>query len=285
MKKIGLSNFIPLIIASPAVIIGVIAMKTAGVSAITFGQNLAYLIIGGLISGYIVSRDTKIKKNSNSILVILITIILLGLTFIDKGIYGIHRWVAIGPIKFYVTSIILPITIIELWNLLQRKKWMSTVVITLLILVILSIQPDASQLTAFSITIIIIFWNKLNRKIVKVIVSGILLILNSLSWIYLDALNPVPYVEQIVSLVGNMGSIWFVLGIISLIILPLPFILFPAKRYKLLSRGIGIYFILILISTIFGNFPVPLMGYGVSPMIGYFIAITWFVKSKIYPQY
>lgn len=36
---------------------------------------------------------------------------------------------------------------------------------------------------------------------------------------------------------------------------------------------------IILISTLFGNFPVPLMGYGISPIVGYFISITWLIKS------
>lgn len=90
------------------------------------------------------------------------------------------------------------------------------------------------------------------------------------------------YVEKILNMVGNMGILWFFLGITSLIILPLPFVFFAPKNLRLCSKCIGIYFIIILISTIFGNFPVPLMGYGISPIIGYFISITWFVKAKIY---
>ena len=70
-------------------------------------------------------------------------------------------------------------------------------------------------------------------------------------------------------------------GVISLVLLPLSFILFPPQKFRLLSMCLGLYFTIILISTLFGNFPVPLMGYGVSPIIGYFIAITWLVKSKI----
>ena len=145
----------------------------------------------------------------------------------------------------------------------------------------LALQPDASQLTAFIIPMIILIWSKTNNKFFRYSILGLLSILAINSWIFLDGLPPVSYVEEIVSLVANMGIIWLVLGIISLVILPLPFILFPSKNSKLLSICIGIYFIIILMSTIFGNFPVPLMGYGVSPIIGYFISITWLVKSKI----
>jgi len=79
----------------------------------------------------------------------------------------------------------------------------------------------------------------------------------------------------------NMGLIWLIIGVISLAILPIPFILFPPKNLKLPSVCVGLYFVIILGSTLLGNFPVPLMGYGISPIIGYYIEITWYAKSKI----
>lgn len=60
--------------------------------------------------------------------------------------------------------------------------------------------------------------------------------------------------------------------------------LFPPKNYKLPSICIGLYFAILLLSTLFGNFPVPLMGYGFSPIIGYFISIMWYTKLKIKSQ-
>ena len=32
--------------------------------------------------------------------------------------------------------------------------------------------------------------------------------------------------------------------------------------------------------TFLGNFPMPIMGYGISPIIGYIIAITWLNNNK-----
>ena len=175
----------------------------------------------------------------------------------------------------------IPIVFIELWSFLQFKNWWISVVITIVISILLTLQPDASQLTAFIIPMIILLWSKINNKHFRYIIIILLSILAIISWIFLDSLPPVSYVEKIVNMVSNMGIIWLVLGICSLVILPLPFILFPSKNSKLLSICIGIYFIIILISTLFGNFPVPLMGYGISPIIGYFISITWLIKSKL----
>ena len=280
MKK-SLLKYIPTIIAAPAIIIGAVAMHINNVPISIYMQNILCLIILGLISYIAIWKDCKFNKNTPIIFTI-ISVILLLLTFINPGIEGVHRWVSIGPISLYASSIVLPIIIINLWKIVDKKN--NNLCISLIsvigISIILALQPDASMITAFAIPMIILFWNNSNnifRIFIIVFLSG----LTIFSWIFLDGIAPVSYVEGIIELVKNMGMIWFVFGIATLVILPLPFILFPVKEYKLLSLCIGIYFYIILVSTIFGNFPVPLMGYGVSPIIGYFISITWFVKAKV----
>ncbi|MGH4124370.1 MAG: cell division protein [Clostridium sp.] len=282
MKKLSLLNFIPLLMASPPIIIGVIAMYTNKVPIAILGQNIFYLLLSGIISCFILSRKSKVKKNkSTNLTTIIVAVILLFLTFISSGIEGVHRWVSVGPIKFYVAVIVLPIIIIELWKSLQIRDWWFSATITIVISILLALQPDASTLTAFAIPMIILLWNKINNNIFRFCIVSLLSALIITSWVFLDGLQPVSYVENIVSLVANMGIIWLSLGVISLVLLPLPFIFFSPKKYKLLSLSIGLYFIIILISALLGNFPVPLMGYGVSPIIGYFISITWLTKSKI----
>lgn len=281
MKKVRLLNFLPLIIAAPSVITGVIVMHLQGVAAATVGQNIVCLLIGGLISSFVVSREEKMKGINTERVTIFISVILLFLTLINSGMQGVHRWISLGPIKFYVASIVLPIMIINLWRLLVNGRQWAPITITMIVSLVLLRQPDASQLTAFIIPMSILIWNKTRSKVLRFSIAGLLLIMTVVSWMYLDALPPVSYVEEILRLAANIGILWLVLGVISLIILPLPFIIFPQKNSKLLSRCIGIYFVIILISTQFGNFPIPLMGYGISPIIGYFIAITWLVKDKV----
>ncbi|MEW9096036.1 MAG: cell division protein [Clostridiaceae bacterium] len=280
MSKILLSKFAPLIIAFPSVIIGAIAMFINKIPIAIWGQNIICSMIAGLISYIVLSKKSKCKKIRANGIIILISVILLLLTFIDLGLLGVHRWISIGPVKFYVASIVMPIIIIELWNLLQSEKWWVSAFITILISILLILQPDASELTAFIIPMVILLWSKTNNNILRFSITGVLLIFIVISWISLDGLPPVPYVEEIISLVADMGIIWLILGVISLMILIIPFIFFPPKNFRLLSICIGIYFIIILISTLFGNFPIPLMGYGISPIIGYFISITWLVKVK-----
>ena len=144
----------------------------------------------------------------------------------------------------------------------------------------LALQPDASQTTAFIIPMAIILFSNANNKYFRYSVLGVFSLIVILTWIHLDNLPPVAYVEGIIKMVYKMGVVVFTLGIISLIILPLPLILFPPRNSKLLSTCLGIYYIIVLISTLLGNFPVPLMGYGISPILGYFISIGWLISAK-----
>ncbi|GAA0127138.1 hypothetical protein UT300019_30420 [Clostridium sp. CTA-19] len=281
MKKLKLFNFIPIIMTAPAIVIGAIAMYYNRISNFVIIQNLIGLVIMGLISYYILSGNINICRNKNiKDIFRLIPLILLLLTFIGEGMMGVHRWISIGPIRLNISMIVMPIIILSLWKLLKNNSWWKVAIITIFISIVLFIQPDASQLSGFAIPMIFMLYKNGDKRIFSTIISVGLFILVILSWIHLDSLSPVSYVEEILNLVANMGQVWFLLGIVSLVILPTPFILFPPKKLKLPSICIGIYFIIIIISTFFGNFPVPLMGYGISPIIGYIISIIWYTKLK-----
>lgn len=281
MKKLKLLNFIPVIITAPAIILGIVAMYFNSISSSIWIQNIIFYIVIAMISYCVVCSKAKVVSSNLNSTYIVVSLVLLILTFISPSMEGVHRWVSLGIINLNISMIILPIMIVELWKLSQVKGLGVTLFLTIVISSILFIQPDASQLTAFSIPMMIILCNRSDKKVFQLAISIILTLLIILSWIFLDGLATVDYVENIVQLVANMGSVWLVVGVISLVLLPMPFIFFPIKEVKLLSICIGLYFLIILISTVFGNFPVPLMGYGISPIIGYFFAITWYTKSKI----
>lgn len=273
-------NFIPLLISIPSVVMGAAAMYYNKVPTSIWAQNVAYFVIAGLISYFVILSKPKVRGTRFYNISIVISILFILLTFISAGMEGVHRWVSIGIISFNVSMIVLPIIIISTWRLLEANQLWTAVITTLAVSILMFAQPDASQLTGFAIPMMVMLYNKADKKLLRLFILGILAVLIILSWVFLDNLPAVAYVEEIVGLLASMGLLWLVLGIISLVILPVPFILFPPKNLKLPSICLGLYFIIILISTLFGNFPVPLMGYGISPIIGYFVSITWYARAK-----
>ncbi|MEH7613240.1 FtsW/RodA/SpoVE family cell cycle protein [Gottfriedia acidiceleris] len=276
-KKI---NLLPLVITMPAMIIGVLAMIDNQVSPSIYAQNILIAIVGGIISFLVLFRDKRTAKKKTNIIVITCIFILFLLTFLDNGLHGVHRWIAIGPLRFNIALVLVPLLLIQLSSLMKSKPFWLTFGFALIFTVLLLFQPDASQLTAFTIAISFLLLNIIKNKSVQILLLIVFILLIIFSWSHLDQLAPVSYVEDILSLVKKMGIGWLVLAVISLLILLMPFFLFPPNSAKPLSFSLGIYFLISIISSFYGNFPVPIMGYGTSPFIGYLIAISWYVYNK-----
>lgn len=168
--------------------------------------------------------------------------------------------------------------IIHLWKLALKNSVFYIFGLTLITLVILLLHPDAGQLTSFACASLIILWEKISNWFIKLLFITVTVVLVAVSWVFLDDLEPVPYVEDIIFLVADLGTVWFILGILSLIVLLMPFFLYGKKN--IVSLSLGVYFLTTMIVTLIGNFPMPIMGYGISPIIGYFIAITLHNKIK-----
>lgn len=273
--------FIPIIVSLPSVIIGGIAMDVNNIPVMYYTLNISCLIIGWIISCFAIMIKVKTgKRGTYTIIIMGLILVLYELTVIDAGVDNVHRWLSLGPISLYVSSIFAPILIIGVWSILEKNKYLLARVITVIAAAILFLQPDASQLTSFAIPMMIIFFIKANKKVLTYFIIGILILFVVTSWIRLDSLPPVKYVEDIVGLVMDMGIIWSVLGIAALILQPIPFFIIPTSKYRIVSACLGLYYVIFIVSTFFGNFPVPLMGYGVSPIMGYLIAITWLIKTR-----
>lgn len=271
MEKIKL-KVISYLVMLPAILIGILAMISYGVSSSIWIQNIIIWIIGSIL-GIIFFTKTKQEQFSRSPIII---IVLLLASFLSNGLDGIHRWIQFGPLSIYVASIFLPLLLIFFLKLLENKHYLYVIGLNFVVLVILLFQPDAGQVTAFACATIILLWHKMNNNLLNLCNLTITTTIVIMSWILLDDLTAVPYVEHILFLVKDMGVLWFIFGIMSLLLLLSPFF-FYGKRIAI-SLTLGVYFLVMMLVTFFGNFPMPIMGYGISPIIGYIISISYLNK-------
>lgn len=86
-----------------------------------------------------------------------------------------------------------------------------------------------------------------------------------------DPLEPVPHVEGIVGMAMARGPMLAVAALVSLAVLPF-------AQALLLERPVGLvlatYTAGLLMAAWLGHHPVPVLGYGVSPILGYYGAVT-----------
>ena len=259
----------------PAMLLGTVGMICNDVPKVIWLQNIIAMVLCGTIAFFLVTN--RVRKND--MVIAGVSLVLLFLTLFASGMEGVHRWIRLVIINVNVAMVVLPILLVAIYGLLEKEKVVYALAIIINGAVILFLQPDASQLAGFAIPVIVFLFYKKINGLAKYAVSALLIGLTIYSWVFLDKLEPVSYVEGILGLLNNISPIWLVLGIISLVLIPLPYFLFPSNKFRVLSVGIGLYYCIIIVSTVFGNFPVPIMGYGVSPIIGYWLVFFFLDKE------
>ncbi|MFD2564775.1 hypothetical protein [Aquimarina rubra] len=269
-------SILPTIIMIPSIFLGIFTMYHHNISSNLWLQNFGVLLLVSISSYFIISRKIFLKLNSS--IIILVGILLLLITFIDNGFSNVYRWLSIGVINLNIGSIVLPLLLVELEKNLNFKNWWIITLLAFGIIAILSFQPDASKVTAFTLASLFILQKYVAKK-VQYVILAIPLMASVWTWYFLDDLPSVDYVEEILQMTKEMGITWFIFSVFSLILLPIPFFIFKTEKNKSICVSLGVYFSVVLLSTLFGNFPVPLLGYGISPIIGYSIAITWLMRN------
>lgn len=234
-------------------------------------MNLGFGLIGIALQ-LVLYRFRPVFNRVNPYPIILISILLLMLTFWDDGIQNVYRWVSIGNFKVNIGLIISPLILIHIYKL---ENQIHAILVSLLVVIIFLFQPDASLVTAFSAAAVILLFRKNISKSTQRFILLFAIGASVLAWYRLDSLPPVNYVEGILTLAQEISGFFAFCSVLSLVLLPLPFFVLASKENRTMSYSLGIYYFLILLATLFGNFPVMVMGYGISPIIGYFIGLIW----------
>lgn len=268
------NHFIPFV-PLPATICGVYTMIYFDVPTHIWLLNLTFVCLGTFIALFFLKNPIRLNT-IHPFIVLAVSIILLLGTFYDNGLMHVHRWLSFNSLQINIGLIVSPLLLIQISRITNCTIAITWSVITTLIFVL---QPDASLVSAFSISMGILLFRKHKARLINLSFLFFSLLMIGYSWYNLDHLEPVSYVESIVDLTKEISMALFFASMISLLLLIIPFI-YPYAKKDDLSIALGIYFFILLLSTFFGHFPVMLMGYGISPIIGYFIGLIWQINAN-----
>lgn len=193
-------------------------------------------------------------------------------TLLSPGLNGVHRWAQLGPTQVNVAEILLPPALVALAVLSPERLW--TWFVAAAVAVLLIAQPDASQATAFGgATIASILLSPLGRGLRWGGVAAAVVAIAA-AWLRPDPLTPVPEVEGIFRLA------W---AISPLVVLPAGVALCATAFMPMLAACSGgaisrsaakvlvVYFVTAAVMPFAGAFPVPLVGMGMSPILGWWL--------------
>jgi len=270
-----------LLVPAPAVMLGVFVMAQSGIKPRVWGQNLAVWLVATTLCAAATRMMPSAERNLRFGVVLMVApVMALALSLGCPGLEGVHRWLSFGTVRLHAASISLPAFLIGLGDV-QRERGSWTIRVLILITAgLLAIQPDASQASAFAIAVgTHWFLHKPMSGMMRLVEPAALLGLVIIAWGRPDPLESVPHVEGILRLATSIASAWAFVAVGSLILLPLPF--FAASfGWRGSSNGrtalaLGMYFAATLLAPTVGHFPVPVIGYGASPILGFFVGLGW----------
>lgn len=259
----------------PALIIGALIMRQHDVPSSRWGLNLIAGVLSAAICAVFLARSrTAMSKTAASISAGLAAGALAA-TFAVAGSMGVHRWIPLGPLTVHAGAICLPVLIVALGVLDAfggKRRW-GPLLFAISVAMLLLLQPDAAQATAFAGAAFTLLIANNQRAGAAWSAALVIAALAAWTWTRVDPLPPVAYVEGIVGLARESGPAWLVASIGALAVLPLPFFIRPSRSHPAIARALGVYFCVCILAPFFGHFPVPLLGFGLSPIVGYFIAL------------
>ncbi len=264
----------------PALAMGILVMRASGVPAMAWGQNLAACVIGVVLC-FALSRPRSSRRGEAGLLIAgVVALGCLAATWLDPGVQDVHRWLTLGPVRLHAGALVLPVVLATLAGLERAGRRHVSTLLSIATALLLVLQPDAAQATAFVAGAVVLLLPRNRAEGHAWIRLVPLLALAGLSWLRRDPLAPVPHVEGIVGLAIELGTGWGAAAVASLLLLPVPFFAARGRDDGRAGLAIGAYVVVTILAPAFAHFPVPMLGQGASPIIGYFAAIGLLRRSR-----
>lgn len=187
------------------------------------------------------------------------------------------RWLVLGSARLYLAPLVLPPLVLLLaasGHALARYVATATAATAALVL-----QPDAPQMTAFALALLVVLAADDGARSTRLVLFAVLLSGAIVGWRAPDPLTPVRYVEGVFS-VAAATSPWVLAAATASAVLPVATLAWVAHRLR--SRGtcaVAVYFGALFALAPWQVTPVPLLGFGSGPILGYF-----FVAGIVSPR-
>ncbi|MBI3713741.1 MAG: hypothetical protein HY253_12385 [Burkholderiales bacterium] len=183
-----------------------------------------------------------------------------------------HRLLSLGGIRIYLAACLLPACLYLIAKIASNANQRQTLTAAIaLILFALAMQTDAAQAMAFAGAIAFIIWRS-GWTFAQITSITVLCIANlTLAWMREPNIAPVNYVEGVIQLASSQHLFaGITIGLVALI-LPTGLAWIAWKGQQPGIAAAALYYLIISACAFAQLTPMPLLGFGASPIIGYFL--------------
>ena len=198
-------------------------------------------------------------------------------TLIHPGWEGVYRWVELGPVALHASLLLTPLVLLSGWRLAHAGRPMVGLGLVTALQIVHLAQPDAAQASGVAVAVAIgAITARVSAGAAQRLSVGIgAALLAALTWFRPDPLVGTVGVEKVVHTAFDLSPAIGFATVAALCALLVPFLMGrrPAQAgLPSASTLLAGYLAGVLLAAQFGDFPVLVVGYGASTMLGYYAA-------------
>lgn len=252
-----------------AVATGALVSAASDVPTGLWIRNLAAWAVGALLAAGLATAPGRLLK-------IALWAAPVGLlaTFFSPALDGVHRWIDLGLVQLNAAMVLLPGAVVALAVLTRGSRW--PWLAALACLALLAGQPDASQATTLAAVVALVSLATIgSRPATAALIAGAAVIA-LVAWLRPDPLQPVPEVEQIIGLAHALSPAAAVAALLALAAtaaVPGALAVRASPEVRVAGIALGLCLLLWSVMPFLGAFPVPLVGIGMSPILGAWLGV------------
>jgi hypothetical protein len=247
------------------VAMGCAVVAAHGVAVGSWARNLVAWVVGAGAAWAIATRPAVLPA------FLLAAPIALAATLLNAPVEGVHRWIDVGPLHINAAAALLPPAIVALAALSDRGwRWYAAGA-TLGLLVL---QPDRSQAIAWGAGILVVLVSHRAPGASRVNWAVAAAALVAAAWWRPDPLAPVPEVEDVIGLAwawSPLAAIAAVALLAATALWPLRIALADRPWSRTAALALAACCVASALARVVGAFPVPLVGIGMSPVLGFWL--------------
>ncbi len=262
------------VLSGLTVLAGTVAiMATGGAASLWLRNPVMWGVTVALCAGL-----RRLSMPPPSIVAVMIAALALSI-LVGPSQSGVHRWLAVGSVQLNVAALVMPCAILLIDRGIRMTGHPSYAIAVLVMAAMLAWQPDMSQLTALIAAVAI--WVVAQRRLQLLLwVVPMALLTLLICAVRPDPLESVPHVEGIFHLAAEVSPILALCGGLCLLLTSLsPLVLADDMSKRPAAAGLAAYFLVSGFAWMYGAFPVPLAGYGISFILGWLIGATALVMK------
>ncbi|MBI5517846.1 MAG: hypothetical protein HY909_29005 [Deltaproteobacteria bacterium] len=258
---------------APAWLVGVALERAAGLAPSRWGAQLVFGALA-LALGVAARRAAELTTQRALAMAFAAPLGML-LTLVAPGVDGVHRWVSLGPVALHPGALLLPAQLLALDRLALGGRTLRAAVAAGATLCVLVAQPDAGTATAYAAALTAIVGARTGGAPSGVFALVALAAVAG-AWARPDRLAAVPEVEGVVRMAFGRGAGWGLTALGALAALVTTLAVHATRgtaRERPTRQALALWTAGLLAASATERFPVPALGWGLSPLVGLCVAL------------